>query len=54
MAPMLIVDYVVVHELAHLKNKNHSKYFWQTVETVFPDYKERLEWLKVNGRRLDF
>ena len=54
MAPLAIVDYLVVHELAHLKNRNHSRHFWQTVETVIPDYQKRLEWLKVNGRRLDF
>ena len=54
MAPMSIVDYVVAHELVHLKHSNHSKDFWQSVETIIPDYEERLEWLKVNGRRLDF
>ncbi|SDL68871.1 M48 family metallopeptidase [Halarsenatibacter silvermanii] len=54
MAPMTIVDYIVIHELTHLQYPNHSKDFWQTVETIIPDYDERREWLRVNGRRLDF
>ena len=54
MAPMSIVDYIVVHELTHLKYSNHSKEFWQTIETIIPDYEDRLEWLKINGRQLDF
>ena len=53
MAPMSIVDYIVVHELVHLKHSNHSKDFWQLVETILPDYQERKEWLRVNGRRLE-
>jgi len=53
MAPMSIADYVVAHELTHLLYDNHSKEFWQTLGSVIPDYEERLEWLKVNGRRLD-
>jgi len=53
-APMTIVDYLVVHELTHLKHNNHSKEFWKTIEAIIPDYEERLEWLKINGRQLDF
>ena len=53
MAPMSIVDYIVVHELVHLKHNNHSREFWQIVETIIPDYEERQEWLRVNGRRLE-
>ena len=51
-APNPIVDYVVVHELCHLKRHDHSPEFWQCVERVFPDYAESKEWLKINGRRL--
>lgn len=40
------VDYVVVHELAHIKHKNHGKLFWKQVEAVLPDYKERRKLLK--------
>ncbi|TDP94678.1 hypothetical protein C7957_11013 [Halanaerobium saccharolyticum] len=54
MAPMSIVDYLVVHELTHLIHDNHSRDFWATVAAVIPDIKEKKEWLKVNGKRLDF
>ncbi|MBM7556774.1 M48 family metallopeptidase [Halanaerobacter jeridensis] len=53
MAPMSVIDYLVVHELAHLKYPNHSKEFWQLVEAVIPNYEEKQEWLRINGRRLD-
>lgn len=53
MAPMKIIDYVIVHELAHLIEPNHTDNFWELVESVIPDYKERKEWLKVNGAYLD-
>ncbi|MBF0384147.1 MAG: M48 family metallopeptidase [Magnetococcales bacterium] len=48
-APNHIVDYVVVHELCHLKQPDHSPEFWKCVEMVIPDYRECREWLKVNG-----
>ena len=51
-APHSIVDYVVVHELCHLVHGDHSKKFWRLLETVLPDYLERKEWLKVNGKGL--
>jgi predicted metal-dependent hydrolase len=41
-----IVDYVVVHELCHLKEMNHSPKFWAEVEKILPDYKDRRKWLK--------
>lgn len=46
--PECIQDYVVVHELAHRKEMNHSKAFWAVVEAVLPDYKERREWLRAH------
>ena len=46
MAPLATVDYVVVHELAHTVEKNHSKRFWDRVREVLPDYKERQAVLK--------
>lgn len=52
MAPVEIIDYVVVHELCHLKHMNHSKEYWKVVQSVLPDYKERRLWLKVNGNKL--
>ncbi|MEY8339201.1 SprT family zinc-dependent metalloprotease [Lachnospiraceae bacterium 62-35] len=47
--PPEVLDYVVVHELAHRKQMNHSVLFWQEVEKVIPDYKMRRKWLKENG-----
>jgi len=52
MAPVSVIDYIVVHELAHLVHPNHSTDFWELVKAIIPDYKERQEWLKVNGNSL--
>ena len=49
--PDEILDYVVVHELCHRKQMNHSRLFWAEVEKVLPDYQIRRKWLKENGRR---
>ena len=54
MAPMSVIDYVVVHELAHTVVKNHSRKFWDAVASVMPDYKERRRWLKENEGRMEF
>lgn len=54
MAPLKVVDYVVVHELCHLKEMNHSKGFWVLVSKVLPDYKERKKWLVDNSLSLKF
>ncbi|MES2026807.1 MAG: SprT family zinc-dependent metalloprotease [Pseudomonadota bacterium] len=53
MAPHRIVDYVVVHELCHLKHLDHSPAFWKSVERIVPDYLECKEWLKMAGARFD-
>ena len=52
MAPLDVIDYVVVHELAHLKVRNHSKAFWQTVSEIKPDYEGTRKWLKKHGALL--
>lgn len=52
LAPPGVLDYVVVHELCHRKEMNHSPQFWKEVETVLPDYKEHRTWLKKNGNSL--
>ncbi len=53
MAPMRIVDYVVVHELVHMRHPNHSSEFWTTLQSVMPDYHERKEWLRLQGPTLE-
>ncbi len=52
MAPMQVVDYVVLHELVHTQVRNHSKTFWDRLGKLMPDYKQRLAWLKKNGKFL--
>lgn len=53
MAPSNILDYIVVHEMCHMKYKSHSKEFWDNVCSVLNDYEYRKEWLKNNGIKLD-
>ncbi len=52
MAPLSIVDYIVVHELAHLKHPNHSSFFWNEVDKTLPDYRDHEDWLRDNGASL--
>lgn len=51
-APEEVVDYIVVHELAHRKEMNHSRAFYDVVASVLPDYKVQEKWLKENGEKL--
>lgn len=53
LAPITIIDYIVVHELAHLIYKNHSDEFWNTVDKIIPDYLKRKQWLRDKGASLD-
>ncbi|MDP7079085.1 MAG: M48 family metallopeptidase [Candidatus Undinarchaeales archaeon] len=53
MAPPDVLEYVIVHELAHLKVRKHDRKFWQLVERVVPDYKEKVAWLREHGRECD-
>ena len=52
MASLEVLDYVVIHELCHMREMNHSKEFWKLVEGVFPQYKKCRAWLKENGDAL--
>lgn len=49
MAPLSIIDYVVVHELVHLEEKSHNREFWIKVKMLIPDYEKHKEWLKQNS-----
>ncbi len=53
MAPLAVIDYVVIHELAHIKQKNHSAKFWHLVAQYDPNYKSSVKWLKDNGYLLN-
>lgn len=52
MAPLEIIDYVVIHELAHLVHQNHSPKFWQMVAQYYPQYQTARAWLKQKGHGL--
>lgn len=54
MAPLETLDYVVVHELAHLRQPNHSSRFWAVVEQTFPGHRDAKQWLKENRFKLIF
>lgn len=51
-APEDVLDYIVVHELAHRREMNHSKAFYDIVESILPDYKKSRKWLRENGQSL--
>ena len=53
MAPQTIIDYIVVHELCHFHQADHTDAFWNEVDKVMPDFWERKEWLRKNGAGLD-
>jgi hypothetical protein len=53
MAPATIVDYIVVHELAHARERDHTDAFWNEVDKVLPDYRDRRGWLRQHGASLD-
>lgn len=52
LAPPEVADYVVVHEMCHLRHLNHSAQFWSEVAAILPDYKERRQWLREHGQEL--
>lgn len=54
MAPVLVMNYVIIHELAHTTEKNHSRNFWKIVETYNPSYRQSRKWLNENGHTLTF
>lgn len=52
LAPEPVVDYLVAHEVSHLRHPNHSPAFWALVERLCPDYRRQRDWLKARGRLL--
>ncbi|MDO4417360.1 MAG: M48 family metallopeptidase [Eubacteriales bacterium] len=52
LAPPEVIDYVVVHELCHRKEMNHSPRFWAEVARIIPDYRKQEKWLSTEGRKL--
>ncbi|MCO5230273.1 MAG: M48 family metallopeptidase [Chitinophagales bacterium] len=52
LVPQIVCDYVIIHELAHRFEMNHSERFWALVEKAMPDYKRHLHWLKTESRDL--
>jgi predicted metal-dependent hydrolase len=52
MAPVAVIDSVIIHELSHLKEMNHSHRFWSFVRMFCPDYDRHKKWLKTEGRHL--
>lgn len=52
MAPIEVIDYVIVHELSHIIHKNHSQNFWNLVATIMPNYKKAKKWLTENGAKI--
>ena len=53
MTPLMVIDYVIVHELAHLEEHNHSSRFWNKVRVLFPNYLQAKQWLRDNRRLLN-
>ena len=51
-APLSIIDYLILHELVHTQFMNHSRQYWQKVQTLYPEYKIASKWLKNHGRDL--
>jgi predicted metal-dependent hydrolase len=53
MAPIDVLNYIVVHELVHLIHTNHTSAFWNEVDKVMPNYEKHVHWLKINGAGMD-
>jgi predicted metal-dependent hydrolase len=54
LAPLEVLDYVIVHELAHLKQHDHSRAYWRLVERAMPDYRRHVDWLRIHGAECIF
>ena len=47
-----VINYVVLHELCHLKVKEHSHHYWDLLHKFMPNYQDKIEWLKINGNNM--
>ena len=54
MCPQAVLDYVVVHELCHIRHRNHGKGFWEDVERIDPYYKEKRKWLREHAEIIHY
>ncbi len=54
MASLAVIDYILIHELVHIIEKNHSKKFWAALESILPDYRKHRLWLREKGHLLEF
>ncbi len=54
MASLAVIDYILIHELVHMREKNHSKKFWDTIGSILPEYRKHRVWLRENGHLLEF
>jgi predicted metal-dependent hydrolase len=52
MAPVSVLDYIITHEMVHLKHPNHSPEFWNELDKKMPNYREHEDWLKRNGVKM--
>lgn len=52
MAPVSVLDYIITHEMVHLKHPNHSPEFWNELDKKMPNFREYEEWLKQNGVKM--
>lgn len=48
-APQSVIDYIILHELCHLRIREHSHHYWDLVHRFMPNYQDKIEWLKMNG-----
>lgn len=48
-APEDIIEYIILHELHHLRIKEHSHHYWDMLHKFMPNYHDKIEWLKMNG-----
>jgi predicted metal-dependent hydrolase len=53
MAPVDVINYIVAHEVVHLKHLNHSREFWNDLDKLIPNYQRHIDWLREHGAGMD-